>query len=1183
MDTSQATKSFRGLLLRHRGRTRLTQRELAARAGVSFRSLQDWEAGVTLPTATRLQKLVRALLEAGSFTTGLQTSEARELWTALEREAPRMHASFDAKWFAGLLATPPSSSHGRQPASLSGSDDDGERAQDWGDAPDTTRFVGRAQELALLHTWVLQERCRVVALLGMGGIGKTILAARLAQTLAPSVDYVYWRSLRDAPPIGGWLSGAIGFLSNQRVVPPASEAERLIALLQLLRARRCLLVLDNSETLLEPGQLAGRYRAGMEGYGRLLEAIAETSHRSCLVLTSREMPAELAMFAGGVRRMQLEGLGKVEAEALLADKQLRGGADDWRGLVHRYGGNGLALKIVGETIREVYDRDIAGFVEDAAATFGTVFGGIRRLLAVQVERLSAVERDVLMRLAVEREPVSVAGLTAIPVAADGTVVEAIENLRRRSLVERGENGATFTLQSMVLEYVTDRLVETAVDEIGVGSPVVLLEHPLIKAQAKDYVRQAQELLIGAPVLQRLRAQHGDAGAEHRLIALLDICRGRPAAEQGFAPGNAVNLLRLLRGHLRGLDLSRLVIRQAHLADVDAQDTRFVGAHVTDAVFADAFTFPICVAVSYDGASLAAGTSDGEVWHWRIADRTPQLAIRGHAGPVYGIALSADGRLLASGGEGGMVRLWHVFGGRALATLLGHEGIVWGVALSGDGHLLASGGADGTVRLWETPGGRPLATLLGHVGTVRAVALSLDGRLLASGGVDGTVRLWETRSGRCIARFGGHTGGARGVALSADGRVLVSGSTDGPIRIWAAPARQLVASLEEGAGGVRALALSQDGHVLASGSFDGPVRLWEVPGGRPIATLQGHTGTVWGIALNADGRVLASGSLDGTIRLWETAQWRQLAAMRGRTGSVWGVALSADGRTLGTGSMDGSIRLWEAETGRLLAMWDGRGGGIRGVSLSADGQLLASGGTDGKIRLWDPASGRSVGELPDHTGTVWGVALSGDGRVLATSSTDGPIRLWDTASGQQLASMPGDTGGVRGIALSANGQLLAGGGLDGGIRLWDVRSERLQARWDGHAGTVWGIALTADGELLATGSMDGSMRLFETSSGHLRATLHGHKRGGEGQATGVWGVALSGDGRLLASGGQDGTVTLWETSAGTRLHVLQDDRRYERANITGLTGVTVAQRVALRALGAVDRSRNTHADEPTHGQ
>ena len=38
-------ESFRGLILRLRGRTALTQRELAARVGVNVNAVQAWEAG----------------------------------------------------------------------------------------------------------------------------------------------------------------------------------------------------------------------------------------------------------------------------------------------------------------------------------------------------------------------------------------------------------------------------------------------------------------------------------------------------------------------------------------------------------------------------------------------------------------------------------------------------------------------------------------------------------------------------------------------------------------------------------------------------------------------------------------------------------------------------------------------------------------------------------------------------------------------------------------------------------------------------------------------------------------------------------------------------------------------------------------------------------------------------------
>jgi predicted ATPase len=67
---------------------------------------------------------------------------------------------------------------------------------------------------------VREERCRVVAVLGMGGIGKTTVAAKLAHDLAPEFAVVSWRSLRNTPPPEEWLAGAIGALSVPPTLPP---------------------------------------------------------------------------------------------------------------------------------------------------------------------------------------------------------------------------------------------------------------------------------------------------------------------------------------------------------------------------------------------------------------------------------------------------------------------------------------------------------------------------------------------------------------------------------------------------------------------------------------------------------------------------------------------------------------------------------------------------------------------------------------------------------------------------------------------------------------------------------------------------------------------------------------------------------------------------------------------------
>src|SRR6266487_6827477 len=134
----------------------------------------------------------------------------------------------------------------------------------------------------------------------------------------------------------------------------------------------------------------------------------------------------------------------------------------------------------------------------------TVFGSIADLLDEQWARLSSLEQTVLYWLAIMRESVTMEELLSVLVArlSPVQVLEAVDGLRRRSLIERGQRAGSFTLQSVVLEYVTTRLVATASEEIGQGRLLRLREHGLSQAGSKEYVRQTQERLLLAPLLAR---------------------------------------------------------------------------------------------------------------------------------------------------------------------------------------------------------------------------------------------------------------------------------------------------------------------------------------------------------------------------------------------------------------------------------------------------------------------------------------------------------------------------------------------------------------------------------------------------------------------------------------------------------------------------------------------------------
>jgi hypothetical protein len=331
----------------------------------------------------------------------------------------------------------------------------------WGEAPDVSVFFGREEELSRLKRWTVgitstqaPQPCRLVAILGMGGIGKTALAAKLAEQVQNQFDYLIWRSLRHASPLEDVLDQWLQVFNPEAKVSSSSWEGKIADLMEYLRRYRCLLVLDNLETVLRSGDFAGHYREGYKSYGELLRRVGEEQHQSCLLLTSREQTGEIAVLDGNnqpVRSLRLEGLQEAAREILKAKDLSEEG--QWGTLIKIYRGNPLVLKMVSTTIKEIFDGSVSAFLKQRMTL---ITGDISDFVRQQFNRLSNSEQKILCQIARTQKPMLIPELKEVllPISAPD-LLRALESLVRRSLIEKSAAG--FTLQPVVMEYVSNQL------------------------------------------------------------------------------------------------------------------------------------------------------------------------------------------------------------------------------------------------------------------------------------------------------------------------------------------------------------------------------------------------------------------------------------------------------------------------------------------------------------------------------------------------------------------------------------------------------------------------------------------------------------------------------------------------------------------------------------------------------
>jgi DNA-directed RNA polymerase specialized sigma subunit len=322
--------------------------------------------------------------------------------------------------------------------------------QDLSEMPDLDLFYNRKIDLENLNNLILENKCRLITITGISGIGKTSLAVKLVSEINHNFQAVIWLNLANFQNFTDFKEHLQGFfLELEKLNFPNNH--KPLSLTKYLQKYRCLIVLDNVNHLFCKGELAGKYKNSCEEYPLFFQDGVKLSHQSCLILIGWEVPREITKFKpknNYIYHLPLTGLDMDAVRLIFKDYGIEN-VNNLETLINYYQGNPFYLKSVanliqdlGVNITDLLTKDVIILPED-----------LKDNLQQQINRLSETEKQVLLLLVRENQGINVVKLTENSQISAGDLLNILQSLAKRGLIEQKDNcyQLIFVLKQYMME------------------------------------------------------------------------------------------------------------------------------------------------------------------------------------------------------------------------------------------------------------------------------------------------------------------------------------------------------------------------------------------------------------------------------------------------------------------------------------------------------------------------------------------------------------------------------------------------------------------------------------------------------------------------------------------------------------------------------------------------------------